>query len=585
MIEQWNRIVKAHANKPAIAIQQGILTFKEMDDLSTVWASKIIDLEAEIVCLVLPPSVDYYALWIGCMKAGKTVFPVDAFLPLERLVELIPRNDQSFIITDQASLLEEFGVKYPLMVSLDNFLVRPSSEKDLSNVAFSHQYSHIMFTSGSTGTPSKIYHLVTSLINDISTTYEVYGVDKNSPILNLGYYTSSMHFNGFWRTLIHGQTFVSGQLNTERVNDLMGRLHALNVTTWQGQPSLLDGLINQVIKKDLEKIQHLILGGEPLKKKVLQRWVTLMTGLKKITYNFSSTETMLITSITRDPNWFLREERIPVGFAGPSKLIKIVNENGQEVKQGDVGQIVVISAYLAHKIEGMDGYKKLVPIEYSTQKIYFTGDLGKIDQNGFLIHLGRIDRRIKINGNRIDPLLIEEKLEGIHGVLKSKVLSIEHQNFSILAAALVTSYKLDPNEIRIYLAKVLPNSHIPAFIHQLDHFPSTKNGKPNLSALYTILESAYKEQKSEIHNKNVRSLDGLMFQLHQLWSQILKNDTINPDSSIFNQGADSLYAVIALQELNATFHTNHAIGFIWKYPTLRQQAQYLYGKIEGAKST
>ncbi len=563
-----------HAKKDMLVFHDGTFSFQEMNVVSDLLAWQLNQYTQNEICIVLEHTVRYYAFFLACMKARKTIFPVDAYLPAERLKVLLNDASDCLIVVENDLLYETLSEVSSDVITFHTFKkhlyggerpwMQSDQEKDF--------YCHGVFTSGSTGRPQKVYHLQSNLAHDINTTYPAYEMDISFPVINMGYYTSSLHINGFWRAVMHGQTFVTGNLKIEKISNITDRIDHSDTKTIQSQPAILKNLL---LGKEIKGVRHVILGGEMITRQLLEDWIRKLPSLQKITYNYSSTETMLIASITETPEWYLRQNRIPVGFTGPSKKIKIIDERGKEVPEGEQGQVVILSPYITDKITGLKSNKKLIKPDTSNLKLYYSGDVGYIDRDGILFHAGRIDRMLKINGNRIDPLQIEEALDNFPEITRSRVWSLKHNHQDVLVAALESGHNApDIKGIRSALADRFPAFQVPSFFVVLQHFPQTSNGKVDLEKLYKMLEEDFLQQVSVRKNEMSRE-SHIAGQLHQIWSEILGKKQLDCTRSLFEQGADSLYTFMAMHEINAFFKTNHPIAFFWKNTTIAEQSENL----------
>ena len=114
-----------------------------------------------------------------------------------------------------------------------------------------------------------------------------------------------------------------------------------------------------------------------------------------------------------DENTHTSGPAVPVGYAVADKEVMLLDESGAEVDRGKVGEIAVKSRYLA---SGYWRQAELTAAKFSPApeggdlRIYRTGDLGRMEPDGCLFHLGRKDFQVKVRGYRVEAAEVERAL-------------------------------------------------------------------------------------------------------------------------------------------------------------------------------
>ena len=125
------------------------------------------------------------------------------------------------------------------------------------------------------------------------------------------------------------------------------------------------------------------------------------------------TEARGICSAIVDQNFEFPEKGTPIGYPDPFNKILLLAENGSEVGPGEMGEIAVKGRNLN---PGYWRRAELTQTKFHSdptggdERVYFTGDLGRMLPDGFLIHLGRKDSIVKIRGYRVELDEIEKVL-------------------------------------------------------------------------------------------------------------------------------------------------------------------------------
>jgi len=177
-------------------------------------------------------------------------------------------------------------------------------------------------------------------------------------------------------------------------------------------------------------------------------------------------------------------ERRPdsVGIPMPNEEVFIVNAEGEEVGEGDVGELVVRGSNV------MQGYwnkpeetaRTFRPGRYRGEALLFTGDLFKKDKEGFLYFVSRKDDIIKVKGERVSPKEVENTLCDMDGVTEAAVIGVPDEIFGqAIKTFVVINNKstVTKGKIMKYCIKNLESFMIPKYIEILPSFPKSPSGK------------------------------------------------------------------------------------------------------------
>lgn len=171
-----------------------------------------------------------------------------------------------------------------------------------------------------------------------------------------------------------------------------------------------------------------------------------------------------------------------VGIPIPNEEVFVVDENGNEVPPGQVGELVVRGCNV------MQGYwnapeetaKRFRPGRYRSEALLYSGDLFRKDEEGFLYFVARRDDMIKTKGERVSPKEIENALCELEGVAEVAVIGVPDEVFGQVVKAFILPRKgtaLTEKAITAYCTKSLEPFMIPRIIEFVDSFPKTASGK------------------------------------------------------------------------------------------------------------
>jgi acyl-CoA synthetase (AMP-forming)/AMP-acid ligase II len=171
-----------------------------------------------------------------------------------------------------------------------------------------------------------------------------------------------------------------------------------------------------------------------------------------------------------------------VGIAIPNTELWIVDESGERIGPNIVGQLVIRGATV------MKGYwekpeataKKLKPGPLPGEQVLYTGDYCKLDDEGYLYFVGRMDDVIKSRGEKVAPKEVENVLVGIPGVKESAVIGVPDEILGEAVKAIVVleqGVTLTEKEIQRECQTRLESFMVPKFVQFVSDLPKTDTGK------------------------------------------------------------------------------------------------------------
>jgi fatty-acyl-CoA synthase len=171
-----------------------------------------------------------------------------------------------------------------------------------------------------------------------------------------------------------------------------------------------------------------------------------------------------------------------VGKPVPGTEIAIFSKDGDKLPPGETGELYIKSNILfegytsGDKKDERDGYMSI-------------GDLGRIDEDGYLFVEGRADDMVVIGGENVYPIEVEELIESIDGVTEAAVLGVTDDEYGEVLAAFVAG-SASPEEITKVCKSELASYKVPKRVEKLDELPRTSTGKVLKRKLIESLDGA-----------------------------------------------------------------------------------------------
>ena len=171
-----------------------------------------------------------------------------------------------------------------------------------------------------------------------------------------------------------------------------------------------------------------------------------------------------------------------VGRGMPNEEVWVVDGNGNRVGPGIVGELVVRGSNV------MRGYwgdpettdRVLRPGPIPGEKVLYTGDLFKTDEEGFLYFVGRKDDMIKTKGERVSPKEVENTLYSLEGIVEAAVIPVPDEILGQAIKAYIVrrnGFPLTEKDILKHCKNELEEFAIPKYIEFRSSLPKTSSGK------------------------------------------------------------------------------------------------------------
>ncbi len=245
-------------------------------------------------------------------------------------------------------------------------------------------------------------------------------------------------------------------------------------TVFMGVPTLYVRLLAEpgLDKQACRNMRLFVAGSAPLLIETFNEWKD-RTG-HTILERYGMSETAMLTS-----NPYKGDERRggTVGFALPGVSLRVQGDEGQPMPKGEIGGIQVKGPNV---FKGYWRMPEKTKEEFTAEGYFKTGDVGKIDDRGYIVIVGRSKDLIISGGYNVYPAEIEGYINDMPGVAESALVGVPHPDFGEVGVAVVTSKPgaaVDPGQIVASLKSKLANFKIPKQCFVVDELPRNTMGK------------------------------------------------------------------------------------------------------------
>ena len=349
----------------------------------------------------------------------------------------------------------------------------------------------ILYTSGSTGKPKGVMLSHANVMAGATIVSTYLSINSSDRILAVLPFSFDAGLNQLTTAFQQGATLVL--INFVLAKQIVTMLTTERITGLAGVPtvwSLLAQPNSSLQKNPPPNLRYITNTGGAMPQSVLK---TLRTALPQtqIFLMYGLTEAFRSTYL---PPAELDRRPTSMGKAIPDTEILVINEHGQLCQPGEVGELVhrgpTVSMGYWGNPEATNRVLKpnpLLPSEIGdTERVCYSGDLVKMDEDGFLYYVGRRDTMIKSSGFRISPTEVEEVVFQSGKARHAAAIGIPDEMLGQAVKVFVVSRdgeSVDKDELLAYCAEKMPRYMVPKSIEIVDDLPKTSSGKVDYPSL------------------------------------------------------------------------------------------------------
>ncbi|ARD47055.1 class I adenylate-forming enzyme family protein [Sporosarcina sp. P33] len=483
---------KNRANDVAVVCENQSLTFKELNLRVNALANSLIDLgikKGDHIALYMRNCIEMVEIFYAISSAGAVLVPLNYMLDRENLAELINKSDAKYIFINQreypkleeiADKLEVINNKSIIVIESEanslciNYedLVESGSPEDPKVEVASEDLFAILFSSGTTSSPkgSKISH-GTQVYRQLRT-YIERSVSNNDVVL----ITVPMYYSiGFsfclWPGMMGSKIVITKEFNTIKALELIEE-HGVSQAFFV--PTQYNTLLQEPSfdKFDLSSLRQLSSSGAPLSKELKNEIIARFNC--KLFEFFGSTETA--SYIIMHPENVVNKTG-SIGQQVNYMEVRLLNEQGKEVDIGEDGEFVVRGPLL---FDGYYNQPEETAKSYLPGGWFCTGDMGKMDEEGYYYLLDRKKDMIISGGINIYSKDIEQVIQSHHSVFETAVVGIPDQKWGEAVKAFIVLHQeqsVSKDELMQYFNNKLARFQKIKEIEIITSLPRTASGK------------------------------------------------------------------------------------------------------------
>ncbi len=568
------------------------MTYSELDQRANqlAWHLQKLSVKPEsLVGVCTSRSLDMIVAILGVLKAGGAYVPLDPSYPQERL-SFILEDARAPVVITQGEFSSSFSGQQVQTVCLDVDWSRIESNpiEPPRNDALPENLAYVIYTSGSTGKPKGVMVTHSNLSNFIRISSLALDVTRSDVCLQTASIAYALSVRQIMIPLCKGATLVIA--TTEEMRDpllmfelikrkcvsLMDVVPSFWRTCIQRFAELPDDELNTLMDNSLRRIVSI---GEPLSSDLPREWTSRFGSRVMLVNIFGQTETTGVVAVYPIPfQQPPRVEIVPVGRSIPDTRLYLLDPDLQPVLDGEQGELCVSNASIAR------GYlnhpeltaQKFIPNPFQddlSPRLYRTGDMARMREDGSIEFIGRGDQQVKIRGQRLELGEVDATLREHPSVQDCVVVTRgDHPDEKYLVAYVISVPGCSSNIplLKDFVRSRVPDYMVPSVFVFLDAFPLTPNGKLNRLALpdpgvcagNTESGCQFAEPRTPIEKTIAR-----------IWRDLLKLGRVGIHEDYFELGGHSLMSVRMFSRIERELGVRLPYNTLLQARTIAQIAQ------------
>lgn len=579
VVELFKSTASLFPDRPALILDKSTMSYKELDERSNTVAHLLSTkgiTYGDRVGVLIDKSFDLMVSILGILKTGACYVPVDDNYNLDRKKYILKESKVKLCLCDKIQ-----DIDLP-QVDVKDINYSNASIFSINEHIDSNSPVCVLYTSGTTGNPKGVEIInrnVIKLVRNI--TYMDF--PKNARILQVASTVFDLSIFEFWASLLNGKALcLIKKENLLNFKYLKNYIDENNINIM----CITSVLFNQIVANHIEvfeNVKQILTGGDKISIEHVKRLKSTYKNIK--VYNsYGPTEcTSFCTMYEIQDAENLQS--IPIGKPIANSACYVLDSKNNLLPLYCIGELAiggdgVSNGYVNDSIKTKNNFiDNVFNNNFINKKIYKTGDLVRILDDGNIDFIGRKDNQIKIRGYRVELDEIKEialKYDGIENcaiVLKedSKNKSNKH-----ILLYFVANKQINTKLLLDYLKEHLQSYMIPSGIMQIDKIPLNANYKLDKSKLPDISINTTKE--------TIKPSTDLQKELYDIVFNILKED-FSVEDNLFSIGFDSLSAIELSNHIDKKFNVVLSTKDILENNTIIALEEYLNNYMKSSRNS
>ena len=585
---RFARQVRRSPDRVAVAVPGRRVTYAELDRAANRVAHAVLAHRGpgeESIALLIDQGPAAVIAVLGVLKAGKRYVPLDPLLPVPRLAHLVADAEARLIVTGarRRSLVSAFAGDGVRILDVDE-LSSGVSMADPGVTIGPDAPAYIIFTSGSTGQPKGVTASHRAVLHDVLRQTNALHICAEDGLTLLRPYSVVGGVRALMSGLLNGASVHPYDIRAQGLASMAQWLRAERITLYESVATVFRHFARTLDGGDqFPDLRVVRLGGEPASPRDVELFRRRFGRHTLFVNGLGTTETGTAHLYFVDHDMPLDGNVLPVGYPTADTETDLLDENGNPVDVGTVGELVIRSRYLAL------GYWRRADLTAAAflpdpagagARRYRTGDVGRRREDGSLEHLGRKDSQVQIRGYRVELAEVERALLDAGGVREAVVLPQESRHGdAMLVAYVVPAAGGVPMRasLRQSVSGTLPGYMVPARFVALPAIPLTAAGKVDRQALLALGRA-----DADAATPVALPRTPVERAVAQIWAEVLGLRAVGIHDHFLDLGGDSLLATRVISRATAEFRVSVPVDELLAAATVAEMALLIVEHRAGA---
>ncbi|HWX00078.1 amino acid adenylation domain-containing protein [Collimonas sp.] len=574
-VERFAAQVARTPDAMALGFGSEWLTYRELDQQSARLAGYLRQrgvVPHSLVGLCCERSIEMVLAIVAVLRAGAAYVPLDPEAPPERTGQIVRDAGLSILLT-QAACPQHLAASGMAICALEHRQEWLSAQPLESQPIHLDSLAYVIYTSGSTGTPKGVANTHRALINRLDWHGSLLEQGKAPRVLQkTPYYFDVSVWEFLWPLQSGFELLVAPPAIHKDPEALKKLLVEQGIGVVHFVPSMLSAFLDAFDEQDFPQLQLVVCSGEALYAEQADMFYRKLPGCRL--YNlYGPTEAAIdVSAWACLPSSTAALACVPIGRPIDNVSLYVLDSNLDPCPLGGRGMLYIGGTGLARGYVGRADLtaENFMPDPYAAAagaRMYRSGDLATLDENGVIHYLGRLDEQVKINGNRIELREVEACLLAFPGVVLCAVVPVEIQGRVRQLHAYVETVRdsagCHPERLHDHVTACLPDYMRPQRIDVLDSMPMLPTGKMDRRRLRQILDANDRQ-----HAPPSREKTAFQSELASEWAAVLDVADIACSDNFFMLGGSSIQVIQLTGRINRRYALSLSPQLLFAAPLL-----------------
>jgi fatty-acyl-CoA synthase len=504
--------VNEDPQRPFVAFEDRRLTYAQLDAQADALAAALHELGIEAgdrIALTLPNWPEFVVSAFAAAKLGAVIVPLNPRFTSPELQYMLRHSESVAVVTaenwegtDYLARFEQFlgvlpDLQYVLSVGEEDLWYddRIHQFEDLVSSGEGRPYPKwqgsadepfaILYTSGTMGKPKGVQLTHENLMANAALSADALGLRADDVVFGVNTLFNAFGIGtGVLGTMVAGASLVLHE--GYDADEVLRIVQRERVTVFHGVPTNFILALNAGGGKASGQLRTGVVAGAPVSDELVQRIQRELVPGIRVGYGMTETGNLVSVNTPEDPPG---KQVATVGRPLPEVEVRVIDVDGSVLPVESVGEVAVRGPGVMRGYYRQPGETAQV---FTADGFFLTGDLGMVDEEGFLHLIGRRKEMIIRGGFNVYPREVEDRLHAHPAVLDVAVVGLPDEILGEVACACIVPVEgaiVTGEEIRDFCREVLADYKVPDLVRFLDSFPLTGSGKVRRVELARIISA------------------------------------------------------------------------------------------------